>query len=35
MHVMFTRISRQNLNKLNDYIYSLSGASGAAKVPRI
>jgi hypothetical protein len=34
MHIMFTRISRSNLNKLNDYIYSFSASSAEKRVPR-
>lgn len=34
MHIMFTRISRRNLNKLNDYIYTLSGAQ-QSRIPRV
>ncbi len=35
MHIMFTRISRGNLNKLNEYIYSFSSASRESRVHRV
>jgi hypothetical protein len=34
MHVMFTRISRTNMNKINSYIYSFENRQ-ERKIPRL